>query len=473
MFIHPSYKNKKVAVLGLGLTGVSLINHLQNFGIDSICWDDDETKRKQFVAGHSKLCNLNDPKIWQDLDLLIISPGIPFLYPQPHPVVKLARENSVQVTTDIELFFDFLHSKSTMQGTSRPTVICVTGSNGKSTTTALIHHMLTGMSKDSEMGGNIGTSVMDLKTDNPQSIKVIELSSYQIEISGRLEPDIAIFLNISNDHLERHGGFGGYFLAKSKLFFQGKPKFSIVGIDQKEGKCLANSLEENTNFNTTVIQISVSGPVLGSSWSVFASNQSIVEVKFGREIFRSDISKVLQIPGHHNMQNVCAAYAACRALGSKPKQSIEKIFGFKGLPHRTELVRELDGVTFINDSKATNVDSAKKSLVTFNNIRWIAGGIKKEGNSTNFDSVLPKIKKAYLIGASSSELVSSLGDLEYEICGELEVAVTSAHNDAEIGDTVLLAPACASFDQFKNFEERGEKFCKLVNQLPTKTLSKQ
>ena len=471
-FVPPNYKNKRVALLGLGLTGGSLIKHLKSFGIDPICWDDDETKRNAFIGEGLLIEDLNTPNIWKDLDLLIISPGIPFLYPEPHPVVTLARQNAVHITTDIELFFDFLHEKYTDEGALRPTVICVTGSNGKSTTTALIHHILSGMSKDTEMGGNIGKPVMSLNLENPRSIKVIELSSYQIEIAGGLEPDVAIFLNLSNDHLLRHGGLGGYFLTKSKLFHQGNPKFSIVGVDENEGKCLAASLEARKDPISPVIQISIMGPILGADWSVFISNEFIVEIKSGEEIFKSVLQEVLQIPGDHNKQNACAAYAACRALGFSPKNSFEQIRGFKGLPHRTAVVKSLDGIIFINDSKATNVDSVRKSLKTFDNIRWIAGGLKKDGDIIDFNAYFSRIKKAYLIGSAATEFASSLTGLEYEICGELEMAVRSAYEEADEGDTVLLAPGCASFDQFKNFEDRGNKFCKLVENLKRKSLSK-
>ena len=461
---HP-YTDKKVALLGLGITGQSLISHLKKFGIDPICWDDEETQREKFKAKGIEIFDPNNPKIWKELDILVISPGIPFLYPEPHSVIKLARENAVQIATDIDLFFDCLEAKSNFEGTARPKVICVTGSNGKSTTTALIHHMLTGMSKDNEMGGNIGRPVMDLNMENPQCIKVIELSSYQLEIATKLQLDIGIFLNLSRDHLTRHGGLGGYFSSKSKLFHQGKPQYSIIGVDQNEGKSLANSLEVNNSFKTSVIQISSMGPVVGSNWAVFISKNFMIEVKSGKEIFRADLAKVLKIPGEHNQQNACAAYAACRALGLNPGQSFRKIGGFEGLPHRTALVRSLDKIIFVNDSKATNLESAKKSLRTFKNIRWIAGGLKKEGDIIDFSTYRSRIKKVYLIGSSSKEFSSSLKGIECEICGELAIAVSNAYRDSNPGDTVLLAPGCASFDQFKNFEERGEEFCKIVNEL--------
>ena len=469
MFIPSSYKNKKFALLGLGITGESLLKHLNKFGIEPICWDDDEAKRKKFEGKGVKLFNLTDPIIWKELDILLISPGIPFLYPKPHPVVKLARENFAEVDTDIGLFFKFLQDKSDFEKIMKPTVICITGSNGKSTTTALINHILCGISRDVEMGGNIGRPVMDLTFEKSQSVKVIELSSYQIEIAKKLEPDIAIFLNLANDHLERHGGLGGYFLSKSKLFYQGNPKYSIVGVDQNEGKFLANSLESSCNPSISVIQISTNGPILGSNWSVFISKNFIIESRFGKEIFKSNISEAMQIPGEHNRQNACAAYAACRALGYNPEEAFEQICSFKGLPHRTEIVRKLDGVVFVNDSKATNVESSVNSLKAFDNIRWIAGGLKKEGDVLNFNKFYSKIKKVYLIGSSAIEFSSSLKDLTQEISGELQIAVSSAYKEADPGDTVLLSPGCASFDQFKNFEERGDKFCNFVNELKIKT----
>ena len=465
MSIPSLYKNRKVALLGLGLTGHSLIRYLKTCNISPICWDDDVCKRTKFKTKGVELVDLYKSEPWKDIDLLIISPGIHFLYPEPHPVVNMARENSVQITTDIDLFFENLNINSNLKGNSKPKIICITGSNGKSTTTALIHHMLSGMSKKVEMGGNIGRPVMDLNLEDADSIKVIELSSYQIEIAGKLEADIAIFLNFSNDHLTRHGGLGGYFFSKARLFLEGNSKFNIIGIDQKEGRYLANFLEARYDSSRVVIQISTSGPISGSKWSVFILNNFLIEVKAGKELFRSDLTQVLQIPGQHNKQNVCASYAACRALGVSSKNSFKKISGFKGLPHRTELVRKINEIVFVNDSKATNMDSVKKSLSTFSNIRWIAGGLKKDGDNINFKSFFPKIKKAYLIGTSAADFSFSLKGLDHEICNRLDQAVRSAYEEAKAGDTILLAPGCASFDQFESFEERGDKFRKLVNGL--------
>ena len=325
--------------------------------------------------------------------------------------------------------------------------------------------MLSGMSKKVEMGGNIGRPVMDLNLEDADSIKVIELSSYQIEIAGKLEADIAIFLNFSNDHLTRHGGLGGYFFSKARLFLEGNSKFNIIGIDQKEGRYLANFLEARYDSSRVVIQISTSGPISGSKWSVFILNNFLIEVKAGKEVFRSDLRQVLQIPGQHNKQNACASYAACRALGVSSKNSFKKISGFRGLPHRTELVRKINEIVFVNDSKATNMDSVKKSLSTFSNIRWIAGGLKKDGDNINFKSFFPKIKKAYLIGSSAADFSFSLKGLDHEICNRLDQAVRSAYEEAKAGDTILLAPGCASFDQFESFEDRGDKFRKLVDGL--------
>ena len=458
-------KNRKVALMGLGMTGQSLIKYLTKYNISPICWNDAAERREKFEVQGAEIEDLNEPKVWNEIDLLIISPGIPFLYPEPHPVVKLARENSVQIITDIDLFFEHLNAKSNFTGKLKPKIICVTGSNGKSTTTALIHHILKGVSKNVEMGGNIGRPVMDLNLENSDSIKVIELSSYQIEIAGKLDPDIAIFLNFSNDHLIRHGGSGGYFFRKAKLFLVGNPKINIIGIDQKEGRYLANFLEAGNDPRNVVIKISTLGPVSCSKWSVFISNDFIIEVREGKEVFKSDLTKVLKIPGQHNRQNACASFAACRALGLSSKRSFDKIFGFRGLPHRTELIRNFHGIVFVNDSKATNMESVKKSLGTFDNIRWIAGGLKKEGDDINLNSFFSKIEKAYLIGSSAEEFSNSLKGLDHDICEQLDKAVLTAYKEAKPGDTILLAPGCASFDQFKSFEDRGDKFRKLVNGL--------
>ena len=297
------------------------------------------------------------------------------------------------------------------------------------------------------------------------SVKVVELSSYQIETSSKLNLHAAVFLNLSNDHLKRHGGVGGYFASKSKLFYSGKPKFSIIGVDEKEGQFLAHHLGTNSDFETSVIQISNNGPINSSKWSVFISGDFLIEVWRGQEIFKCPIKQKLQIAGRHNLQNICAAYATCRTLGIRGEDIFKNISTFMGLPHRMELVRCIKGVSFVNDSKATNFVSASNALKSFENIRWIAGGQKKDGDILDFSQYYNRINKAYLFGSSAQFLSNLLGSIPFSIFNNLEGAVNCASNEAESGDTVLLAPGCASFDQFENFEERGQAFCIIVDKI--------
>ena len=381
------------------------------------------------------------PKIWQDLDLLIISPGIPFLYPKPHPVVKLARENSVQVTTDIELFFDFLHSKSTMQGTSRPTVICVTGSNGKSTTTALIHHMLTGMSKDSEMGGNIGTSVMDLKTDNPQSIKVIELSSYQIEISGRLEPDIAIFLNISNDHLERHGNFKNYIKAKFKIIKnQSKKNYAFI--------------ENNNKFLNYLIKKN-------------KIKSKITRVNFRKYKKYFKLINNNYFKNNSNTKNLSFIFALSKCLKLNSKKIIKVTNKFKGLNFRQQIIHNSKKMIIINDSKSTSLSSTKPLLESFENIYWILGGQSKKGDKLKLNRKFFGKITAFIYGKDKTFFSKVLKKkIKYKIAKNLNESLYLIYKNIKKDNyekkVIIFSPSAASFDQFRNFEDRGKYFNKLI-----------
>jgi len=451
-------KKRTVAVLGLGITGKSIIDYFKNSEIELICWDDDLNKRRELINQKIKLHNLSDPEIWADIDTLLISPGIPYLYPKAHPAVINALENSVRIDNDIGLFFENMSNKN-----KKPDIICVTGSNGKSTTTSLINHILASISNNSEIGGNIGRPVLELRNDKSKKFNVLELSSYQIEIANFLSPDIAIFLNLSSDHLERHGGIGGYFNAKARLFYYGLPKFSIINIDQPEGRYLANILEKNSNMNTQVICLSSNKTNTNPKWSISLEDDFIVERKDGLETFRYNIRKYVNLPGEHNLMNSCIAFITCKLLQIDSTQILNNMINFRGLPHRAELVRKINEVSFINDSKATNMDSALKSIMTYNRIRWIVGGQKKDGDSMNIESQKKKIKKIYLIGSSAFELSKLFDGMAYSMCYDLDKAVKRAFKDSEPGDTVLFAPGCASFDQFENFEKRGEKFCELVN----------
>ncbi|MCK4712505.1 MAG: UDP-N-acetylmuramoyl-L-alanine--D-glutamate ligase [Marinosulfonomonas sp.] len=458
------YEGKKVAVLGLGRSGLATAIALEAGGAIPVVWDDNEAARAAAEKQGYPSCDLHKAGVWDDIATLIVSPGIPHLYPAPNPVIRNATAAGVPIDNDIGLFFQSFATYEWDGFDVTPRVVAITGSNGKSTTAALIHHILTHAKRPSQLAGNIGRGVLDIDPAHDGEVVVLELSSYQTELARSLTPDVAVFTNLSPDHLDRHGGIGGYFAAKRRLFAEGGPDRAIIGVDENEGRFLAGQLAEGPT-DDRVIRISVDGKLTGPGWAVFARKGFLSEYRKGRQAGSIDLRKVTGLPGAHNHQNACCAYAACRTLGLAPKVIEAAFHTFAGLAHRSQIVDVVNGVTYVNDSKATNVDSAQMALQAFKNIRWIAGGQGKAGGIESLASHLGNVTKAYLIGASADEFATQLGDTPYQICETLAVAVAAASKDALSGDTVLLAPAAASFDQYKNFEERGDDFCTIVGAL--------
>jgi UDP-N-acetylmuramoylalanine--D-glutamate ligase len=314
------------------------------------------------------------------------------------------------------------------------------------------------------MAGNIGRGVLDLDPAQDGEVVVLELSSYQTDLARHLTPDVAVFTNLSPDHLDRHGGMGGYFAAKRRLFAEGGPDRAVIGVDEAEGRYLAGQMAEGPE-DDRVIRISAGQKLEGFGWSVFARKGFLAEWRKGRQMASIDLRAVPGLPGAHNHQNACAAYAACRSLGIAPKLIEGAFDSFAGLPHRSQLVGERGGVRFVNDSKATNVDSAAKALQAFPAIRWIAGGLGKEGGIKGLLPFVGSVRKAYLIGHSARDFALELGDVPHEICETMERALTGAAKEAVAGEVVLLAPAAASFDQYPDFEARGDDFVARVKGL--------
>jgi UDP-N-acetylmuramoylalanine--D-glutamate ligase len=447
----------RVAVLGLGRSGLTAARALAAGGATPLLWDDSPEARAKAEAEGFTLTDLTRDAAWEGLSLLVTSPGIPHLYPAPHPVIARALAQGVPVDNDIGLFFRSLATPDWDSFDTPPRVIAVTGSNGKSTTTALIHHILTEAGRPSQMAGNIGRGVLDIDPPGDGGAVVLELSSYQTELARALTPDVAVFTNLSPDHLDRHGGMGGYFAAKARLFTQGGPDRAVIGVDEPEGRFLANALGQGPD-DARVIRISSGTKLETYAWSVFARKGFLAEWRKGRQITSVDLRAIKGLPGAHNHQNACAAWAAARSLALSPKDIEAALHSFEGLPHRSQLVGERGGVRFVNDSKATNVDSAAKALQAFPRIRWIAGGLGKDGGIAALAPYLPAVAKAYLIGHSARDFALQIGQTPHEICETMDRAVTRAAAEAEPGDTVLLAPAAASFDQYPNFEKRGEDF---------------
>jgi len=374
----------------------------------------------------------------------------------PNPVMAAAVEAGVPVDNDIGLFFRSLATEAWQMFDTAPRVIAVTGSNGKSTTAALLHHIYEQAGKPVQLAGNIGRGVLDLDPPGDGAVIVLELSSYQTELARALTPDVAVFTNLSADHLDRHAGMGGYFAAKRRLFSEGGPDRAVIGVDEEEGRFLAGQLSEGP-ADDRVIRVSVTRKLAGPGWSVFARKGFLSENRKGRQAASIDLRPIAGLPGAHNHQNACAAYAAARALGLSPKTIEAAMHSFGGLPHRSQLVAEAAGVRFVNDSKATNVDSAAKALAAFPSIRWICGGLEKEGGLAALDQSMGAVKKAYVIGREAAAFAMQL-DVETVVATTMRDAVARAVAEAEPGDTVLLAPAAASFDQYDNFEQRGDDF---------------
>ena len=445
-----------VAVLGLGRSGLTAARALAAGGAQVLVWDDNADARDRAEAEGFTPRNLLKQGAFDDVSLLVTSPGIPHLYPAPNPAIAAALEAGVPVDNDIGLFFRSLATPDWDDFDSPPRVIAVTGSNGKSTTSALIHHIFAQAGRDAQLAGNIGRGVLDLDPPGDGAVIVLELSSYQTELARALTPDVAVFTNLSPDHLDRHHGMGGYFAAKRRLFAEGGPDRAVIGVDELEGRFLANQLSEGPT-DDRVIRVSSGRKLTGPGWLVFARKGFLTEWRKGRQAASIDLREVKGLPGAHNHQNACAAYAAARALGLSPREIEGALHSFPGLPHRSQRIAEAGGVTFVNDSKATNVDSALKALQAFPRIRWICGGLEKEGGVAALNAAKDNVAKAYVIGREAAAFALQL-ETETEICTTMARAVERAMAEAEPGDTVLLAPAAASFDQYDNFEKRGEDF---------------
>ncbi len=461
------YAGRTVAVLGLGRSGLASTRALIAGGAEVLAWDDRPEARAEAEALGAAIADPARPGVIEGAAALILSPGIPHLYPAPHPAVRAAWAAGVPVDNDIGLFFRAFGNADWERFERPPRVVAVTGSNGKSTTAALIHHILRRAGVPSQLGGNIGRGVLDLDPPGEGEVVVLELSSYQTELARALTPDVAVFLNLSDDHLDRHGGRGGYFAAKRRLFAEGGPDRAVIGIDEDEGAFLANQL--GAVETGRVIRLACGRRVTGPGWVVNVRKGFLAEWRAGRQVASVDLRALAGLAGAHNHQNAGAAWAAARALGLPPGAIRPGLESFTGLPHRCQSVAEIGGVRFVNDSKATNVASAATALAAFERIRWIAGGQAKPGGLAGIEGSLGHVVKAYLIGEAAAEFARQLAgwapDLPVELCGTLEAAVARAAAEAAPGETVLLSPAAASFDQFRDFEARGEAFTAAVRAL--------
>jgi UDP-N-acetylmuramoylalanine--D-glutamate ligase len=378
-------------------------------------------------------------------------------------VVRKAHEAGVEIVSDVELFARTVNAAPDHK---RPKVVAITGTNGKSTTTALVTHVLSHAGRDARAGGNIGQALLGLEDMHGGAVYVLELSSYQLDLTSSLKADAAVLLNVSPDHLERHGGMEGYVDAKRRVFLnQTKGDTAIVGVD--DPWCQRVCTELVAANHRTIWPIS-SGRAMGRG--VYALSGVLYDGTADRVVEVADLSRAQALIGRHNWQNAAAAYAVARSLGVPWEVVVEGLLSFPGLAHRMETVAQIGGVRFVNDSKATNAEAARQAMGAFNRFHWIAGGRPKSGGIEGLSDLYPRVARAYLIGEAASDFDRALkGRTDSTISGDLESAVQAAYADAaaEVARTgaeavVLLSPACASFDQFPDFEARGEAFRALV-----------
>ena len=456
------FDGHRVGVLGLGRSGLAAARALRAGGAEALCWDDGAPARAAAQAEGFAIWDPVAPDAFAGVACLVTSPGIPHLYPAPHRAIAAAWAAGVPVDNDVGLFFrsfgaDWDHMETP------PKVVAITGSNGKSTTSALLAHILATAGRSVQLAGNIGRGVLDIEPPEDGGVVVLELSSYQTDLARALTPDIAVFTNLSPDHLDRHAGMGGYFAAKRRLFAEGGPDRAIIGVDEPEGRYLVNQLSEGA-ADARVIRVG-SARLTGPGWDLIARKGWLSEMRKGRQVASIDLRDVPGLPGTHNHQNAACAYGAARALGLAPRDIEAAFHSFEGLPHRSQRVATIGGVAFVNDSKATNVDAAVKALGAFRRIRWICGGLEKEGGTQALRGAGGEVVKAYVIGREAAGFALHLGDLPLEVCGDMATAVARAAAEAEAGETVLLAPAAASFDQYDSFEKRGQDFMDQVAKL--------
>ena len=458
-----TFRDRQVAVFGLGASGLATVRALRTGGACVAAWDDSEAGRKAAAEAGAPLVDLAAAD-WSAFAALVLAPGVPLTHPEPHWTVKKAQAAGVEVIGDVELFF-----RERAASCPDAPVVAITGTNGKSTTTALIAHILQELGNDVQLGGNIGRAVLTLEPPAADRIHVLELSSYQIDLAPGARPTVAVLLNVTPDHIDRHGTVEHYAEVKSRLIASAEGT-AVIGVDDDICAGFAAALERRGR--PKVRRISVRAPVADG---VHARDGKLYESAPGRdETLKADLAGIATLRGQHNWQNAAAAVAAVEALPEtfRTRGSIAAALAtFPGLPHRLEVVHRLGPVDFINDSKATNADSAEKALASFaGNIYWILGGRPKAGGITTLTPYFPRIAKAYLIGEATEEFAATLaGKVEFERCGTLDVAVRRAAADAltaaHANSVVLLSPACASFDQYRNFEVRGDAFKTLVADL--------
>ncbi|MBP02399.1 MAG: UDP-N-acetylmuramoyl-L-alanine--D-glutamate ligase [Rhodospirillaceae bacterium] len=447
-----AYSNKAVLVVGYGTTGIATAAALHKSGANVFIWDDDHSKKadaqkKAFQIFDENTCDLNE------LEAIIWSPGIPHTYPSPHPLAKKVLSSGHVLRCDIDLL---------AETQADAFFIGITGTNGKSTTTALTQHILKSAKRTTEVGGNFGIAALDLKPLKNGAYYILELSSYQLELCPKLSCNIAVLLNITPDHLERHNGIKGYINSKKRLL-QNQTNSAlkvIVNNDTHTNQIINKYRKEKKN----IIEVSCNKDLEDG---IVISDGFLIDRKWNtNEII--DLKNYACLPGQHNWLNAGAAYAITKSIGVSSKIISSAFSTFSGLNHRQELIGKSRKVTFINDSKATNANATLYAMNCYNNIYWIAGGIPKDDGIEPLKPLLHRVAHAFLIGQSTSRFAKTLEqeNVKFSICKNLYEATVQAGRQAEKDElpepVVLLSPASASFDEFKDFEERGNHFRQII-----------
>ena len=456
-----TFAGRTVAVFGLGMSGVASCCALLAGGATVVAADDSAAGRQAAEDAGIQVEDLSAAD-WRRFAALVLAPGVPLTHPAPHWTVQKARAAGVEIIGDIELF-----ARERAKNAPDAPFIAITGTNGKSTTTALIAHILDQAGRNVQMGGNIGTAILALQPPDGDRTHVIEMSSFQIELTPTLEPTVGILLNVSPDHLDRHGTMDNYAGLKARLVQEAK--HPIVGDDDEWCRDISEGLRLT---NRTWVDIISANERVPHGW--YANGTGLISKApwTGPLGPFADLAGIASLRGQHNLQNALAASAAAMLLDVTPEQVAAGLATFPGLPHRLEELGSLGATLFINDSKATNADSAATALAAFDSdVYWILGGKPKQGGITSLASFFPRVAKAYLIGEATEEFAATLqGEVEFERCDTLDRAVAAAARDATASSAtqpvVLLSPACASFDQYRNFEVRGDAFRALVEKLP-------
>jgi UDP-N-acetylmuramoylalanine--D-glutamate ligase len=444
-----SLKEKKVALFGLGGSGLVTARALVAGGAEVVAYDDNPDSVAKASSEGIVTADLRSID-WSQISTFVLAPGVPLTHPKPHWSADLARAANVEIIGDIELFV----RERRLHAPDCP-FIAITGTNGKSTTTALIAHILKSSGRDTQLGGNIGTAILSLEPPKAERFYVVECSSYQIDLAPTMNPTAGILLNLTPDHLDRHGTMQHYADVKERLVAGSET--AIVGTDDSYSVLIADRLER---AGVKVMRISKRSIV---AEGLYAEGSRIMQAHSGTSSLLADLDGIQTLRGGHNAQNAAAAIAACLAVGVSVEEVRAGLQSFPGLKHRMQPVGRRGNVTFVNDSKATNADAAAPALSSYERIYWIAGGLPKAGGIASLSYLFPHIAKAYLIGEAAAEFAATLGEaVLYEISGTLDKAVAHAAADAErdgtSGNVVMLSPACASFDQYKNFEVRGDSF---------------